>query len=452
MSEVNKMSETLAIIEPFIEKALKMGADEVEFFAQKYRTKIVNFESNNLKSAVASIVDGIGIRVLKNKALGFASANSLDKIKIEDAMKEAIAIAKVTPPEDNYFFSTKQEISKIPDLYDKNIESFSMDDTISYSKNLLQSATDFDSRVKIDSGWFDSTIMESAIVNSNGVSISENKSIFRWVMAGMAIDGKDIGSFDFNFDSIVKVKDIDVEKTAEDFAKKVLRNLNAQKTESFEGPAFITPDAVVGLFEMLVSSASATRIQAGSSFLQDKLGEKIAVSELSLLDDGTLKNQTASSSFDREGVPHKKHKIVNKGVFTGVLYDTFTANKENLGSTGHATGDYRNIPSISTTNVSIKSGTKSYEELISEIDHGIIINRMSANTDPISGDFSAVLKGAQLIKNGEIKDTLREITAVGNIFTNLNTITGISKEQVPLRSSQSWLVPYIVMDKIKFVC
>ena len=80
-----------------------------------------------------------------------------------------------------------------------------------------------------------------------------------------------------------------------------------------------------------------------------------------------------------------------------------------------------------------------------------MINRISASPDAISGDFSAALKGAQLIENGEVTDTLREITAVGNIFTNLNTITGISKEQKANRFGQIWLVPYIVMDELKFV-
>ena len=182
------MTDILAIIEPFVEKALKMGADEVEFFAQKYRNKTVNFEHNNMKSALASIVDGIGIRVLKNKALGFASSNSLDKIKIEDSLKEALAIAKVTPPENNYFLSTKQKITKIPDMYDSAIESFSMDDTISYSKKLLETAIGHDPRVTVDSGTFSSLVRESALVNSNGVNISETKSIFSWLLFGMAVD------------------------------------------------------------------------------------------------------------------------------------------------------------------------------------------------------------------------------------------------------------------------
>ena len=132
------MTDILAIIEPFVEKALKMGADEVEFFAQKYRNKTVNFEHNNMKSALASIVDGRGILFLKNKALGFASSNSLDKIKIEDSLKEALAIAKVTPPEDNYFLSTKQKITKtIQQLIESQLVEVSIHPDDKRSKKLF---------------------------------------------------------------------------------------------------------------------------------------------------------------------------------------------------------------------------------------------------------------------------------------------------------------------------
>ncbi|NHJ47822.1 MAG: TldD/PmbA family protein [Asgard group archaeon] len=451
MLEESKMTDIIPLLESFVKKAQKMGADEVEFFAQNIRTKTAKFETNNLKSAVADLIEGVGIRVLKNNSLGFASVNSFSEARIEEGLKEALAIAKVTPPEKFYYLSDKHKITKIDNLYDKAIESFTMDDTIDNSNLLLETSLQADSRVTIDSGTFNATIRENTIVNSNGINFSEKKSIFDYMVFGMAVDGDDIGSFDYNFDAVVSKKEIDVVTTGKEFAENCVRNLNAQKTEAFEGPAIFTPNAVTELFWLLVSAAISTNIQMGSSFLADKLGDKVAVDNLSIIDDGTLPNQAASSSFDREGVPHKKYPIIDKGVFTGVLYDSFTAHKEGLASTGHGAGSYRNIPAIWVTNLEILPGKLPSEKLISEIDHGVIINRISASPDPISGDFSASLKGAQLVKKGEITDTLKEITAVGNIFSNLNTITGISKDTKAIRGNQSWFVPHIIMDEIKFV-
>ena len=443
--------DIIGILEPLVEKALKLGADEVEFFAQQQSIKKANFEANNLKSAEASEIEGIGIRVLKNKALGFTSVNSLNKKNIENALKEALAIAKFAPPEDYYYLPPKQKITKISELYDEAIESFSMDDTIKYGNNLLKSCIEADKRISVDSGVFQAVTNTRTLVNSNGTNISEKKSAFTYGLVGMAIDGDDVGSFDGEFDSVVHKKDINIEKLSEDFNTKVLSMLNAKTTDSFEGSMILTPDVAAELFNLLVYSVISTNIQSGSSYLQDKIGDKIAIDGLSFYDDGTLKNNTGSSSFDREGVPRKKIDIIDKGTFTGVLYDTFTANKEKLKSTGHASGSFRNIPSISPTNIFIEPGKNSIDSIVSEIDHGILITRLSAMPDPVAGDFSGAIKGGKLIKKGEKTDTLKEVSAVGNVFEGLKNITHISKEVKPLRGNQNWFMPYIVIDGIKFV-
>lgn len=443
--------EILSILDPFVNKAMKLGADEVELFARQRKQKTVNFESNNLKSAVSTLIEGVGIRVLKNKSLGFTSVNTLEKKKIAEGLKEAFAIAKVSPPEEFYILPKKQKITQVPNIFDEAIINVSMDDAIKYSNDLLKSALKVDSRISIDSGNFETTEDYFAIVNSNGINAFDKKSDFSYGLFGMAIDGDDIGSFDAEFDAVVNVSDINIQKTAEEFGNKVLQNLGAKKTESFEGPAFFSPDAAQLVFYLVIEAAKASNIQTGSSYLQDKLGDKIAVDNLSLVDDGTLPNTPGSRSFDREGVPHKKLNVIENGTFTGVFYDTFTANKENLQSTGHAGGSFRNIPNISTTNLDIKPGKKSIDDIIPEIKHGILIQRISAAPDPISGDYSGAIKGGKLIKNGEITDTLKEVSAVGNVFTGLKNISFISKEQKPFRGTPSWFVPYIVIDNMKFV-
>ncbi|MBD3192863.1 MAG: hypothetical protein GF308_19645 [Candidatus Heimdallarchaeota archaeon] len=450
--EVNKMTNDLiALLEPFVQKGLKMGADEVELFAQKIDSKETNFEANNLKSATANTIEGVGIRVLKGHSLGFASVNSFNKRKITQGLKEAYAIAKVAPPEKHYSLPPKQKVKSIPELYDETAEQLSVDDTISLGQQLLEGVKEYDSRISVDSGSFEVTIRQKAIVNSNDIAVTEKKSMFSFGIFGMAIDGDDVGSFTYEYDSVVKKKDVNIEQVASEFAAKALNNLGAQKTEAFVGPAILTPDAAADLLYMIIYSTKASTIQQGSSYLSDKLGDKIAVDEFTIVDDGTMKNNTGSSSFDREGVPHKELVVIDEGTFTGIFYDTFTANKEKLKSTGHASGDFRSIPNIETTNLNVQPGKRSIDDLITEIDHGIVVQRISASPDPISGDFSGAIKGGKLIKKGEKTTTLKEVTAVGNVFELLQSITGISKEQKPLRGTTNWFIPFLVVDDIKFV-
>ncbi|MFW9932790.1 MAG: metallopeptidase TldD-related protein, partial [Candidatus Thorarchaeota archaeon] len=141
-------------------------------------------------------------------------------------------------------------------------------------------------------------------------------------------------------------------------------------------------------------------------------------------------------------------------VFKSVLHNAFTANKAGLSSSGHASGGFRTSPSISGTNLEVQAGNKTLENLISEIDRGVYIQRISAAPDYTTGDFSGVVKGGRLIENGEITTTLKEMTAVGNTFEALKNISGMTKERKNLRTLQAplgvWLLPFIRIENLDF--
>lgn len=443
--------EMLDILRPFLEMASRLGADEVELFAQRSNEKTVNFQTSALNSAAGSILEGVGIRVLIKKSLGFISVNSLDPAKIETSLHDAISIAKVTPPEDFHSLPSPSEISDIPGLYDPKVDQISMEEVLEKSKQLLEDATSFDERISVDSGTFYAGSTEYAVINSKGLEASDKRTSLQSFIFGMAIDGDDIGSFDYEFESVTQLKDADMGSIAQSFGKKVLRNLGAVKMESFAGSAIMTPDALSDLLGVLIESAKANQIQTGSSYLADRLGQEIAVNSFSIIDDGTQEAAAGSGAFDREGVPHQKHPIVQNGVFKGILYDTFTSNKDGLESTGHASGTFRGMPNISQTNIDVLPGDSSLDEMIREVKHGILIPRISAFPDTVSGNFTGPIKGGQLIKNGQIECTLKETMITGNLFEALMNITSISKERKPIRyQSTTFMLPYIQMDGMKY--
>jgi len=443
--------DVLSVIQPLIQTAEKEGADEAELYALNRSEKTVNFETSALKSASSSRVQGVGIRVLVNKSLGFASANSFEKNRIIEALQDAILIAKTTPSMDHYFLSKPQKIKSVKDLYSEDTAHLSMDEIIDNGKVILKHISDFDSRVSVESGKLYSRVDEYAIATSTGIEAAEKKTALSWQVLGWAVDESDIGSFEFEVDSVVSTSDLDLETGAKMFSQNALRNLGAKKSDAFKGVAIFAPYAAYDLFEMLITSAKATAIQAGSSFLQDKLGERIAVPDLTVTDDGSSPNNVSSSSFDREGIPGGPLNILESGVFKGVLHNTFTANKDGLTSTGHASGGFRSAPDIGATNIEIHKGKTSLDQLLSEVNRGIYIQRVSMSPGFTSGDFSAVMKGGQLIENGELTTILKEMTVTGNLFDALQNITGISKEQKSLRvPSQSRLIPYIRIDNLDF--
>ncbi|MFX0168977.1 MAG: TldD/PmbA family protein [Candidatus Hodarchaeota archaeon] len=451
--------DILSLIQPFVKKGMKMGADEVELFAEKEDKNTVNIEANTLKSTEIGTLQGVGIRALVNKSLGFACVSSLEPEKIRITLKRAISIAKSTPLDEHHQLAPQKQLTKVKGVYDEAVEHFGIEQALHRGGQLLDSVRKIDERISIMLGGFVTRVNEKAIATSTDIEASEKKTACYYFLGGMAIDGPDIGVIDIDGHAMVTVDDFDIENAAQRFAHKVLSNLGAQQARSFKGPALLSPYAIVELFNTLIQSSYASNIQSGQSHFQNRLGDEIASKELTIEEDGTVTQSYASSMFDREGNPHIAIKILDSGKFTGVLHNAYTAHHEGIESTGHAIGTFREPPSIGSTNLKIHPSNLSFDTLVSEIKHGLLIQRISVFPDPISGNFSAALKGAKLIENGEITTTLKEITALGNLYESLNHITGIENtlhpgitERIYMTGvTKRWHIPHIRIDNLQFV-
>ena len=182
----------------------------------------------------------------------------------------------------------------------------------------------------------------------------------------------------------------------------------------------------------------------------NKIGKEVAVRQLSIVDDGLLPHGVGSSSFDAEGVPRQKTPVITRGMLEAFLHDSFTANKEKQKSTGNANREnYNALPTISASNFVVKLGKKKLEDIIAEIDKGIIVRRFSGSVRPDSGEFSGIAKQASYIEKGEIKHALRETMISGNSFKALKNIVEIGSEIRP--TSLKAYVPPILLDNINII-
>lgn len=418
-----------------VKKALELGADEAEAFLVKGKSFYVSFEANDIKLAKSQISDSIGIRVFKNKGLGFASVNILSQSKIYDTVANAVRLAVLSPSDPaNILPKPSSESVEVKDIFDSAAESLSMSEVLSYASNLLKTALNYDNRILVDSGIFAGSYGESVIVNTNGIKLREKDSSFDYGIMGMAQDKGEVSCFQYEFDSTRKVKDINVLNVAVTFAERVLKSLGAQKGESFKGTIILEPDVFADLIGIIISAVSASNVQKKMSRWAGQLNQKVVSSDLTIEDDGVLAGGAASSAFDREGVTRKSVKIIEKGILNAYLYNSYCANKENRISTGHASGGTRSIPSVGPTNIIISAGVKSSQDLIKEIKHGLYVTRLSAQPNPISGDFSGVVKGGFIIEDGVLKRPVIETMIAGNIFAFLNQISGLSSERKKVSS------------------
>ena len=440
------MTKILDLGELAVKKSLGFGADEAEAFLIQGREISVRAENNEIKIATSQVEDGIGIRVFSNRGLGFASVNVLNEKQIEAAAQNAVSLSKGSPKDEYNLLPEPEQIKRVPGLYDEKAEGLGIDKAISLVEEMLATARGYDARVTVDRAMFKANVARRAIVNSKGIMEEDPESYFMYFVTGMAVDGEEVSSSYDRFDSTRQVEEIDVKKIALEFAKSVIASLGAKKGETFKGTVILSPNAVAELMMgTIIHSINADNVQKGMSKWAGKLEERVASPLLTIEDNGLLGGGAASHSFDREGLPPTPLKIIEEGYLRTYLYNTYSARKEGRRSTGHASGGARAVPSIGPTNLMVKAGDKSKDELISEIKEGVLVTRFSGFPDPVSGDFSGVVKGGFLIEDGEITRPLIETLIAGNLFELLPRISGLSRETERI---ESLVAPYIRIEEV----
>jgi len=129
-----------------------------------------------------------------------------------------------------------------------------------------------------------------------------------------------------------------------------------------------------------------------------------------------------SSAFDGEGVPSQRTILIDKGILKGYLYDSYTAGKEGLASTGNAVrSGYTGVPGVGIRNLIVSSSKP--QDLLAETKGILVGGLIGAHTaNPISGDFSVEAKNAFLIGHGEVARPIRSLMLAGNFFELLKDI------------------------------
>jgi PmbA protein len=438
----------LDVLRYAIKEAEAQGADDAEAYAAVSAESEVFIENNDLKQAKSQAISSIGIRVLLNGSLGFYSINRLSKDDVKGAVSMAIKVARVSPKDRYNSLPSRSKVRLLRGIYDRKAESFEASDAAGLAAEMLQAAKSYDSRVSVDSGNLASAVATHALANSNGTELKERISTFSWSIMGMAIEGSNVSSFDFQSGGSHFVKDIDARRASLEFAETVVNSLGPQRITSFRGEMLLTPSAVNELVEDVIShSINSDTVQKKSSQFAGKLGKKVSSELLAAEDDATNTEGLGAASFDREGVPHRRNVVIEKGVLKKFLYNTYTARKDGVRSTGNAGGSTSSPPSVSATNFIIRPGRSSLHALVSEMENGIIISRFSGNVNPVNGDFSGVVKGGRLVRNGEIKHAVKEVMMAGNVFDALRHLTGVSREQKAIFDS---ILPYMRFDNVSF--
>jgi PmbA protein len=453
--EEPKMQELIDYGKKAVNVALRRGAEEAEAYLSMNTGTSIEIERGQIVRSAKSMDQGLGVRAVYGKAVGFAYTNTLTDKSIEEVAGRAFKAARASKPDKNWHKLPNQgSYFETTGTYDKKVIALSSDELVETAAAMLEATTAYDKRVLAVGGGVGASVFHTAVVNSNGVEGIDRGTAVGCSMETIARDGADVTPACFEVDA-KRVYDINPEAVGVEAAKQAVSSLGAKKIESgvflviFAQPAFCSL-----LYYTLINAVKADYVQRERSAFKDKIGEKVASEIVTVWDDGLLDGGLSTSKFDGEGVPCQKTVVIEKGVLKNFLYDNYTANKAKVASTGNASrsglASYASTPVLEASNFTFKGGDRTAEELVAEVDDGLLVYGVQGahSSNPESGDFSVVATPVWKIEGGEVAYAVRGAMVTGVAFDVLRNVSALGSN---VKKLGQLVAPWIRVEDVKVV-
>lgn len=398
--------------------AEREGAEESEVFGVSGRSVDVDLRKKEIELASESFHRGLGLRAVVNGAVGFSSTSDMDRL--EAVARSAVRSARARGADESWrSLPFPEKVTRPVNIFDPSLEKISPEDCLDMAVGMLQGCDSVQGAEPL-SGGVTCVFGTELVLNSRGIELSEKSTVMHASLEAIAKAGDVATGSEFQ-NSRHLISDLsDVGRSAALMAKSSLGGISAESGTSY---VLLKPIAFTELLEYaLIPSISADSVQKGRSPLAQKVGERIASERLCMIDDGLLSGGMGSSAFDGEGVPSQRTPLIEEGLLKGFLYDSYTAGKAGMKSTGNAArSGYSEVPRVSIRNLIVSSSAPF--DLLSET-KGVLVNSLiGAHTaNPISGDFSVEARNSFYVAPGEPARPIRSLMLAGNIFDLLKDI------------------------------
>jgi PmbA protein len=445
--------QMLSLAENVVKAALKKGAAEAEAYVYEGQATNVGVERGQITKTNTIIDRGLGVRAIINKAVGFAYTNIIEKQDaVEDTIRGALSAAKASKPDSDWKgLPEKKPYATADDIYDSAILELRSEGLVDIASSMIDAAVSVDKRVFPIEGGAGAAYLSSAVANSNGVEGFDRGTMSECSLAAVAKEGKTVTPVCFEF-SAGRTVNVDPAWVGKEAARLAVAALETKRTKTETTKLILTQFALQGLlYYTLINAVKADNVQRNQSPFQDKIGEKVASENITIHDDGLLPGGLRTWSFDGEGTPQQKTTLVENGVLRNFLYDNYTAKKEGKESTGNASrAGYLSTPGVEATNFHIMPGNKTPEQLVNEVDNGLIIYYLQGahSSNPISGDFSVVATPAWKISKGKITHATRGVMLAGNIFQVLKNVAETANNE---RQMGQLIAPWILVENVRVI-
>lgn len=426
------------------EVAKNKGIEEIELNASSNRNVSIELYKGEISKYSISESNNYSARGIINGVSGYASTEEDGKAGIEFLTDGIINNSKLIEKDNKISLFKGSKKYKKKNMYSKELEDYDMGKKVAKLYEIEEKIKAFDKRITQIEGveYSESTSMYSKY-NSHGLCLKEKTNYFFYV-ASIAVTGENgevKTAFKLYFDN--NIENFDVDKFVKELCEDALNKLGGAPCKSGKYKCVLNNKVVSSLMSAYIASASSEEIQKKSSMFVNMLNEKVASSKVTIIEK-PLSNNLFHSYFDGDGVARYNKDVIKKGVLKTYFYNLETAAKEGVESTGNASHGGAKI-GIDFTNLYLKPGKKSEEELFAQVKNGLYITNVSglhAGLNAQSGNFSLEAEGF-LIEDGKLTKPVSLITVAGNLMTLFKDIKEVANNSELLVSGSTTSSVYV---------
>lgn len=410
-----------------LREALSEGGDFADLFIEQTYSVAIVCEEDRIEKVISGVDKGAGLRILIDGKTIYGFTNQMTEEGLlllagrmghavrEDREGGASDLARRQP---STVSSVRVPLSRFP--VEKHPEGLPIGEKVSVVKRANEIARRLDPQVQQVRVLYRDLRQDLSIANSER-DLTEGERVGT-VFSVQVVSAKG-DLLQTGYEAVGGTMGFELfdlhspEKVAEVATRRSLLMLGARKAPMGRMPVVLSSEAGgTMIHEAVGHGLEADLAQQGLSVYSKKIGERVASSLITVVDDPTLPQKRGSYAFDDEGVVSQKTLLVEEGILKGYLYDRLTALKDGVESTGNGRREsYQQKPIPRMSNTLIVPGRMQPKEIIHSVERGLFVKKMGGGqVNTINGDFVFEVSEGYLIEKGSVGEPVRGAILIGN--------------------------------------
>ena len=427
-------------IDLILNTALRCGGALAELFFEESASNRIVYEGGRIDKIMTGTDCGVGLRIIFKGRSVYGYTTDLTEAALLNLATTLSAAVQPGPEARSLDFKIEWGMTQQPilEISQYRIQKSPQEMPISKKIELVKRAEAAARAALPEARQVTAVFLDSRrrilILNSDGSAANDTKTYLQMMVQ---VVGEQDGRVETAYESdggYVGLEFLDTvtpESIGQKAARRVSVLLKAKPAPAGTMPVVISSEAGGTMIHEAVGHGLEADLACnGLSVYQGKMGQKVASSLISVIDDGTMPTRRGSYSFDDEGTPSQRNTLIENGVLKSYMVDRLSAMKFDMMATGNGRREsFRHKPIVRMTNTYIASGKDDPAAILKSTPKGIFVRAMGGGqVNTVTGDFVFAVTEGYLIENGKLGEPIRGATLVGNGPTVLSMVDRVGND------------------------